>query len=203
MAWLNLAAWVPCTEVEGPGRRAALWVQGCTKRCAGCCNPGYLKIQAREIVEAETVLGRVLEASRRYGLEGVTLLGGEPFLQAQGLAIVATGARKAGMSVIIFTGFTFAELRQAELPATDLLLRHTDVLVDGPYEQAMPDTKRNWVGSANQRFHYLSDRYDTAIEGMQATVQRSLEVRAASDGRVMINGWPVAWGQARGVPSGN
>ena len=55
MNWLNLASWLPCTEVEGPGKRAALWVQGCDKRCVGCCNPGYLKIIEREIIHANTM----------------------------------------------------------------------------------------------------------------------------------------------------
>lgn len=51
-AWLNLGSWVDCTEVEGPGRRAALWVQGCLKRCPSCCNPGHLPLVARRRVPA-------------------------------------------------------------------------------------------------------------------------------------------------------
>ena len=86
MSWLNLASWIPCTEVEGPGKRAALWVQGCDKRCIGCCNPGYLKIMERDILSAETMIERLLAAHDEWDLEGVTFLGGEPFLQAQGLA---------------------------------------------------------------------------------------------------------------------
>jgi anaerobic ribonucleoside-triphosphate reductase activating protein len=62
VSWLNLASWIPCTEVEGPGRRAALWVQGCDKRCIGCCNPGYLKIMERDILSAETMIERLLAA---------------------------------------------------------------------------------------------------------------------------------------------
>ena len=99
MPWLNLASWIPCTEVEGPGKRAALWVQGCDKRCVGCCNPDYLKIVEREILRAEVMVDRLLEAQAEWGLEGVTFLGGEPFLQAQGLAVVAEGASRAGLSL--------------------------------------------------------------------------------------------------------
>ena len=69
MSWLNLASWIPCTEVEGPGRRAALWVQGCDKRCIGCCNPGYLKIMERDILSAETMIERLLAAHEEWGLE--------------------------------------------------------------------------------------------------------------------------------------
>ena len=58
MAWLNLASFVACTESEGPGRRAALWVQGCSKRCPGCCNAAYLPIVERAIVSADSVVER-------------------------------------------------------------------------------------------------------------------------------------------------
>lgn len=115
MSWLNLASWIPCTEVEGPGKQAALWVQGCDKRCVGCCNPDYLKIVEREILKAEAMVDRLLEAQAEWGLEGVTFLGGEPFLQAQGLAAVAEGVSRAGLSVMTFTGYTMQELGELSL----------------------------------------------------------------------------------------
>lgn len=191
MSWLNLASWIPCTEVEGPGKRAALWVQGCDKRCVGCCNPDYLKIVEREILRAEVMVDRLLEAQAEWGLEGVTLLGGEPFLQAQGLAVVAEGVSRAGLSVMTFTGYTIQELEELSLPGTRELLAWTDVLVDGPYESANPDRRRNWVGSANQQFHYLTKRYDASIEGTD-TPNREVEWRVRDDGRFVVNGWPCS-----------
>jgi anaerobic ribonucleoside-triphosphate reductase activating protein len=188
---LNLASWIPCTEVEGPGKRSALWVQGCDKRCVGCCNPDYLKIVEREILKAETMVDRLLEAHAQWGLEGVTFLGGEPFLQAQGLAVVAEGVSLAGLSVMTFTGYTMEELEALSLPGTRDLLTWTDVLVDGPYESANPDRRRNWVGSDNQRFHYLTNRYNTLIEGVEVP-NREMEWRIRDDGRFVVNGWPCA-----------
>ena len=191
MSWLNLASWIPCTEVEGPGKRSALWVQGCDKRCVGCCNPDYLKIVEREILKAETMVDRLLEAHAQWGLEGVTFLGGEPFLQAQGLAVVAEGVSLAGLSVMTFTGYTMEELEVLSLPGTRDLLTWTDVLVDGPYESANPDRRRNWVGSDNQRFHYLTNRYNASIEGVEVP-NREMEWRIRDDGRFVVNGWPCA-----------
>lgn len=190
MSWLNLASWIPCTEVEGPGKRAALWVQGCDKRCIGCCNPGYLKIVERDILSAETMIERLLTAHDEWDLEGVTFLGGEPFLQAQGLAVVAEAVSRAGLSVMTFTGYTLQELKDLSLPGTRRLLAWTDVLVDGPYEAGSPDQSRNWVGSTNQSFHYLTGRYNSSIEGAEVSV-RSVEWRIQQDGRLVINGWPT------------
>ena len=180
MYWLNLASRLPCTEAEGPGRRATLWVQGCNKRCLGCCNPGYLQLVERDFVSAESVLEWLENAHQTYDLEGVTFLGGEPMLQAQGLAVVAQGAQLLGLSVMVFSGYTKTELDAMQLPGVDQLLRHTDVLVDGPYEASLPEHSRRWAGSTNQLFHYLTARYDVRIESY-GEVERVLEVRLRTD----------------------
>lgn len=189
MHWLNLASRLPYTEAEGPGRRAALWVQGCNKRCRGCCNPAYLPLTERELVSASSVLEWLENAHHAHNLEGVTFLGGEPMLQAQGLAVVAQGAQSLGLSVMVFSGYTKTELDVMQLPGVDQLLRYIDVLVDGPYELSLPEISRRWAGSTNQLFHYLTARYDTRIES-DGEVERVLEVRLRTDGSVFLNGWP-------------
>lgn len=189
MPHLNLADFVACTESEGPGRRAALWVQGCQKRCVGCCNPGLLAIEERHIVSADQVLQWIEQAHRQFGLEGVTLLGGEPMLQARGLAAVALGCQAVGLSVMVFSGYALAELDRLRLPGVADLLASTDVLVDGPYLPDMPEGLRNWVGSRNQRFHYLSRQYAAEIE-TDPRWRPSVEVRLRADGSARVNGWP-------------
>lgn len=189
MELLNLAAWLPCTEVEGPGRRAAIWLQGCDKRCVGCCNPEFLKFVERNIVSAESVAQDILDAKRNYDIEGVTFLGGEPLLQAKGLGRVAEIVSDAGLSVVVFTGYTMAEIEAMQLPGVDRLLQHTDLLVDGPYDAKNPDGFRNWVGSTNQNFIYLSERYDPTIEHAHHA-SREVEWRISADGRISANGWP-------------
>ena len=184
-----MASRLPCTEAEGPGRRAALWVQGCNKRCRGCCNPAYLQLAERELVSASSVLDWLRNAHHAHDLEGVTFLGGEPMLQAQGLTVVAQGAQSLGLSVMVFSGYTNDELDVLQLPGVDQLLRYTDVLVDGPYEVNLPEKNRHWAGSANQQFHYLTTRYDARIES-DGEVERVFEVRLRTDSSVFVNGWP-------------
>lgn len=190
MNWINVASWLPVTEAEGPGRRAALWVQGCQFLCPGCCNPNFLRIAPRELVTSESLLGRLAEAKARFDVEGVTLLGGEPMLQAKGLSEFAAGAHSLGLSVMVFTGYTLTELQAAPLPGTEALLSYTDVLVDGRYIAALPETERAWAGSSNQVFHYLTDRYDSSIERTSDGQQR-VEIRLRNDGRIDLNGWPA------------
>jgi len=190
VAWLNLASFVASTESEGPGRRAALWVQGCGKRCPGCCNPDYLSIAERDIVPAESVVARIAEAKEAFGIEGVTFLGGEPMLQAKGLSHVARRCRDLGLSVMVFSGYTLEELAELAPDGGNELLALTDVLVDGPYVAAEAEHKRNWAGSTNQRFHYLTGRYDQSIE-LDPAGARSVEVQLGIDGVMRVNGWPT------------
>lgn len=68
------------------------------------------------------MVDQLLEAQAEWGLEGVTFLGGEPFLQAQGLAVVAEGVSRAGLSVMAFTGYTMKELEELSLPGASELL---------------------------------------------------------------------------------
>jgi len=143
----------------------------------------------RHLVPAAEVVEWILEAQRRWHLEGVTFLGGEPMLQARGLARVAKESRRAGLSVMVFTGFTIESLRARPLPGVEELLAATDLLVDGPYLAQHPETKRHWVGSTNQRFHFLTDRYAPGIE-YDPRYARGLELRIRSDGTVIYNGWP-------------
>src|SRR5687767_9494312 len=91
---LQAAQVVGCTEAEGPGRRFALWFQGCPLRCPGCCNPEMLPFHGgRPLPLAEVVAGYE-RAAAGQGVEGVTLLGGEPLAHARGAAALAAAVRR-------------------------------------------------------------------------------------------------------------
>ena len=66
MARLNLAAWIACTEVEGPGKRFALWVQGCHLVCKGCCNPDMRPFVAKHLCEASQIVNLIEAAIERH-----------------------------------------------------------------------------------------------------------------------------------------
>src|SRR3954453_20416530 len=96
-AVLSVAQIVPCTEGEGPGRRFALWFQGCPLRCPGCCNPEMLPFHGGQEVSVADLGDQVAEARRRHGVEGITLLGGEPMAHAAAGAALARHARDLGL----------------------------------------------------------------------------------------------------------
>src|SRR5262245_14559865 len=186
---LQVAQIVPCTEAEGPGRRFALWFQGCPLRCPGCCNPEMLPFEGGQSLPAAEVLAQVRAAAARDGLEGITLLGGEPLAHAAGAAVLAREVRRLGLTVMVFSGYTLEEARRLPDPAGAELLAQTDILVDGPYLRDQPETRRRWVGSANQRVHFLSGR--CRADDPRWRLPNTLEIRLRGP-ELTVNGFPAA-----------
>lgn len=185
---LQVAQFVTCTEAEGPGRRFALWFQGCPLRCPGCCNPEMLPFAGGTALPISALLAQIHQAANQQGVEGITLLGGEPLAHAPGAAILAREVRATGLSVMIFSGYTLEEAKQLPEPAVAELLSLTDILVDGPYLREQPEAQRRWIGSANQRIHFLTERYRAADPCWQR--RNTLEIRLR-DRELSVNGFPA------------
>ncbi len=182
MTTLRVAEVVFATEAEGPGRRMAVWFQGCRLRCPGCCNPSMLPFEGGESVCIDDLL------LRAGPVEGISLLGGEPTAQATPAGTLARAAQSRGVSAMVYSGFTLEHLRARRDTHIDTLLKHTDLLVDGPYLREQPDTTRRWIGSRNQRLHFLSDRYAPSDPRFRQC--ETVELRLV-DGKLIVNGWPM------------
>lgn len=173
---------VSWTRAEGPGLRLAVWVQGCRAACPGCYATALWDERGGQEITVEQLCREITAAD---GIEGITLLGGEPFLQAAALAEAAAFAQARGLSVITFTGQAYERLLASEDSGVQALLRHTDVLIDGPYREELRDFSRPLVGSSNQRFLFLTGRYTP--EDM-AACRNSVELRIGKDGILRANG---------------
>lgn len=181
---LRVAQYVADTEAEGPGRRFAIWVQGCSLRCPGCCNPEMFAPQRGDTVSVETLAAQIIA---QPGIEGISLLGGEPFEQPGPLSWVAQRAKQGGLSVMIFSGYTLRELEAQRSPAIHALLQTADLLVDGRYVKEQSETRRRWIGSSNQTMHFLTGRYSPTDE--RFLQPNTCELRW-KQGQLVVNGWP-------------
>jgi anaerobic ribonucleoside-triphosphate reductase activating protein len=152
---------LPVSRLNGPGARWVLWTQGCSLRCTDrCLNPQFLDLRGGWLYSIEQVLQRLDQVRQDSpGLEGVTFLGGEPFDQALPLTRVAQGARARGLSVLVYSGWTWEALWQRGPGPCRDLFEACDLLIDGPFlpEEFSPELR--WRGSRNQRLILLSDRY--------------------------------------------
>ncbi|MFQ5427735.1 MAG: 4Fe-4S single cluster domain-containing protein [Thermodesulfobacteriota bacterium] len=150
---LNLHGLIPSTRVNGPGTRCVVFFQGCTRHCAGCFNTATHDLSPKLTMDVDQVLSIVPP-----GAGGLTVSGGEPFLQPSGLmALLQTARLSKGLSTIVYTGFTLEEVKAHE--ERSAVLPHIDVLIAGPYDLLRPEKTALARGSTNQTFHFLSTRY--------------------------------------------
>lgn len=142
----------PFVFVDGEGVRCALYVSGCLFACAGCFNEATWNFRYGRPYSTE-LEDQILTDLRRPYVQGLTLLGGESFLNT-GVCLSLVGRMRAELGrtkdVWCWSGYTFEEL-VAESPDKRELLAQIDVLVDGRYDAALRDHRLAFRGSSNQR----------------------------------------------------
>ncbi len=185
---LRLFARQSPTRVLGPELRAVIWVQGCKFACPNCIVPESWDELAGELVPVTEVANWILA---QPDLEGITISGGEPFLQAESLAnLIDLLRNKASLGVVCYTGYRWEKLQQGTPKQKDLLKR-VDLLIDGVYIEGQHGDLL-WRGSANQRLLPLSDRYRDLVEEKLAGEERSagLEFFLEATGEIQFVGVP-------------
>ncbi|MEK4298642.1 4Fe-4S single cluster domain-containing protein [Oceanobacillus sp. FSL W8-0428] len=184
---IQLHRFLPSSIAEGPGKRASVWVQGCPIHCKGCGVPWTWNPRLGTPSDVDTIWEKILESKEKNDIEGITFLGGEPFEQAESLAILAERAQNIGLSIMTFSGYYYEELEKLDKPGWKELLAHTDIFLEGPFELDKPDYIRPWIGSTNQIIHFLTDRYINLKEELDKIPDR-LEIYIKKDGTVEANG---------------
>jgi anaerobic ribonucleoside-triphosphate reductase activating protein len=182
--YLNIMGYVDESEVNGPGCRAVIWVQGCLRECGGCFNQASWSFEINELVDVDSLAERILDNPRN---EGVTFSGGEPFWQAPALAALARKLKAAGLSVMSFTGFTLEQLKDNYAPAGARdLLEQLDILIDGPYvEKLAIHSPESPVSSSNQRIHIFNPAFQDQITWASDQV----EIHILRDGSRIVTGY--------------
>lgn len=154
------------TRTLGPRIRYGIWVQGCNKRCHGCIAPDAQPLDGGYTEDTEHIAQDVLS---QPNIEGITISGGEPFLQQDALCELIDAVRsQRDLGVIIYTGMNYEEV--AELPLTS----HCDLLIDGEYIEALNDDL-SLRGSSNQHIICITDRYADTVEHYYGRPGRKVE----------------------------
>lgn len=134
--------------VDGPGLRCVIFTQGCPHLCPGCHNPQTHDPKGGRELDIQEILSQI---ARNPLASGVTFSGGEPFAQAEALAVVAEGVKKLGKNLMIYTGYLYEQLVDSHEPGVRRLLELADILVDGPFVMEKRDLTLTYRGSSNQR----------------------------------------------------
>ncbi|MBK1986267.1 radical SAM protein [Sphaerospermopsis aphanizomenoides BCCUSP55] len=182
--YLNIMGYVDKSEVNGPGCRAVVWVQGCPRECAGCFNPDSWTFEINQLVAIDTLAADILKNPDNTG---VTFSGGEPFWQASGLATLARKVKAAGLNVMAFTGFTLKQLQsESAPPGSQELLEQLDILIDGPFVQSQAiNSPTSPVSSRNQQVHVFNPEFKDQI----SWASDQIEVHILKDGDRIVTGY--------------
>ena len=134
--------------VDGPGLRLTIFTQGCPHHCPGCHNPQTHDPDGGSWGDTEDILAAAAENPL---LDGITLSGGDPFMQPKECTELAKGAHQHGLNVWTYTGYTWEALFTENDPDKIALLKESDVLIDGPFLLAERSLELKFKGSRNQR----------------------------------------------------
>lgn len=156
---MRYAAMRPFDVANGPGIRSTLFVSGCTHRCKGCFNTAYQDFQYGSLWDeaSETLFMSYLN---NPNVHGVTFLGGEPLDQTADDALEKLLQRikkETTHDIWLYSGYTYEHIIKDEKKYN--LIRYCDVLVDGPFNEALKDLKLRFRGSRNQRLIDLNETF--------------------------------------------
>ena len=187
------------SEVNGPGRRAVIWLQGCSLRCPGCWNPTTHSNTSGFDFDVETLLAWIESLRKVAGISGITISGGEPMEQAPGLTEFLESVRCEipTLSIGLFSGYSEAELNrggfrcfpdataEGKRALWRRVVRTLDFAVLGRYNASLP-SDGSMVTSNNQCLRLYSNRHPLADFGPQL-----VEVTVDDLGLTQITGFPV------------
>ena len=143
---------------NGPGVRVSLFVSGCRHKCKNCFNSEAWDFNYGMPFTKE-VEKEIIEALKPAHIEGLSLLGGEPFEpeNRKDLTMLCKEFKKAypEKTIWCYTGFVFDD-ELLEGKAGDKgeileMLSYIDVLVDGRFVEDLKSAALLFRGSSNQR----------------------------------------------------
>ncbi|MGN6302633.1 MAG: 4Fe-4S single cluster domain-containing protein [Angustibacter sp.] len=185
---VRLARVLAPVTVLGPGRRVAVWVQGCAIACPGCASVDTWDPDAGTEMPVEALAALVGGLATEHRADGLTITGGEPTDQSESLAELVRLVRGShGISdVLVFTG----RPSPAAWRHGPELLSAADAVVAGPYRRERPPAGR-LVASDNQTIEFPQPAASERYEAWLAEPGRRLQV-VVDDADVHLVGLPAA-----------
>ncbi len=180
---LNIAGFCPNSQVNGPGKRFVLWLQGCNLNCIDCINKDLQSFQINKTMSVEEVISEISKAQEKYGIVGLTISGGEPLLQAPLVQELLTRTHRMNLTALLFTGYSKEELEINQRGAWD----RADLVVSGRFDKERRSPDRYLTASSNQAviqnspINEEATHYDSAVT----------EIIIDENGAIIITGFPT------------
>jgi len=180
---LKLYNFIENTKTLGPYDRFALWTQGCLFSCPGCMTPDSQSLDGGKSVSIVSIAELILNTP---SIEGITISGGEPFLQSKALNTLLNLIKsKRDFGVIIYTGYTIEQIKAKNSSDDISLLENIDILIDGLYEDSLNDGL-SLRGSSNQNLHQFTKRYVDVFDNYYNKSIREVEIHMQDDSAMLV-----------------
>lgn len=140
--------------VDGPGLRYVIFTQGCPKRCFMCHNAETQPLDGGYVEKLDNI---VADFKKSPILSGITISGGEPFIQPDKVYYIVKEAKNYGLDVLLYSGFYYEELLRMNNDYVNKILKIADYLIDGPFEYQLKNLNILFRGSTNQRIIDLKE----------------------------------------------
>lgn len=182
---MNLARILYPVQVLGPGNRIGLWLCGCNRACKGCSNP-ELWVQREELeINVQDVVSLIRKISDSHKVDGFTISGGEPFLQADELLLLLSYLTPISTDILIYTGYRLEELRELNSKSINGILDSSAVIIDGAYIEGL-NNDSVLRGSSNQQIHIMNPNYKARYQQYLANTQNQIQNFTTVDGVVSV-----------------
>lgn len=147
---IRIAGVVKESTVDGPGFRYVVFTQGCPHNCKGCHNPDTHDFKGGRLVSIDKL---VEDINKNPLLKGITISGGEPFMQPKQVYNLISKINKDKHTIMVYTGFEYEALieKAKENEYVYKILENTDILIDGKFEETLKSENVMFRGSTNQR----------------------------------------------------
>ncbi len=167
------------STVDGFGRRSVVQVAGCSIRCAGCYVPETHEQANGRLVSTDEIIAEI--DGRRERHDGVTVIGGEPFDQAESLLTLVEKLKAKNYHVAVYSGYTLDNLLARQAECVNRILAKIDLLIDGAFDRNLTQNAGEYRGSSNQKLilHPIS-RMKKSDEKIKSSAARCEEKRTQS-----------------------
>ena len=185
---IRISHYEKSTQVLGPGNRFVVWFQGCKKNCSGCINPegrlldGGYEIEVYELVK---IVGAI------PNIQGITISGGEPFLQFCGLKeLVYLIKENTNLDVMLFSGYQYSEIvKRFNENNIKNFFSLIDIFIDGEYIEDLNENQM-FRGSANQNVYFFTNKYKNYESQILNAQNRNIEFTLDKHSNVFMVGIP-------------
>lgn len=145
-----------------PGVSVTLFTQGCPHHCKGCHNPETWDFNKGKEFTYDVLLN-IIKALTANGINrSLAIMGGEPLCEENAfltlLVIKSVKEVLPNTKVYLWTGYTYENIQKSNDPHVKSIIEQIDILIDGPYIEALRDITLPMRGSSNQNIIYLKEK---------------------------------------------